>query len=171
MKLLFPLAATSVAAGDMMLDSLASGYRWEDQWEYVTQTGAQTGNNELQDYVPEQVQLDESKQGVSLVLQPAGERYVSGKIRSRRSLQELAPNGGAFELQFDLPKNVFATSERTWASDLAPWPVAGYLDSAARRAVAYGRRDRPCGDDAPQRTPEHGHVGVRDVALWTAGRG
>jgi len=127
MGLLFLLLATSVAASEMFLDSLASGYRWEDDWEYVTQTGVQTGNNELQDYVPGQVRPDEW--GLSLVLQQAGERYISGKIWSKRSWQELAPNGGAFELQFDLPKNVFATSEGTWASDLAPglWPAVWIL--------------------------------------------
>ena len=59
MGLLFLLLATSVAASEMFLDSLASGYRWEDDWEYVTQTGVQTGNDELQDYAPGQVRPDE----------------------------------------------------------------------------------------------------------------
>ena len=64
------LVAASVAASEMILDSLANGYRWEDDWEYVTQTGVQTGNDELQDYVPGQVRPDEW--GLSLVLQQAG---------------------------------------------------------------------------------------------------
>ena len=66
------LVAASLAAGELILDSRATGYRWEDEWDFVTQTGAQTGNNELQDYVPEQVRADAS--GLSLVLNLQNEK-------------------------------------------------------------------------------------------------
>ena len=94
MGLLFLLVATSVAASEMIIHTLASWYRWEDDWEYVTQTGVQTGNNELQDYVPGQVRPDEW--GLSLVLQQAGgavhfgedpvEAFLAGVGAQRRRL-------------------------------------------------------------------------------------
>jgi len=123
------LVAASLAAGELILDSRATGYRWEDEWDFVTQTGTQTGNKELQDYVPEQVRADAS--GLSLVLQQAGERYVSGKIRSKRSLQELAPDGGTFGLHFDLPTGGLAPGlwPAVWILPRdAPWPTGGEID-------------------------------------------
>ena len=82
--------------------------------------------------MPGQVRPDEW--GLSLVLQQAGERYISGKTRSKRSLQELAPNSGASELQFDLPKNVLATSEGRGRaiSPLACGPQCGSCRAACR---------------------------------------
>ena len=54
MRLPFAALAAAVAAEWLILDSSFS--HWEDEWEFVAQTGADTGNNELQDYKPSQCQ-------------------------------------------------------------------------------------------------------------------
>ncbi len=40
----------------LILDSFDARFRWEDAWDYVTQAGADTGNDELQGYRPAQVE-------------------------------------------------------------------------------------------------------------------
>lgn len=112
---------------------LSSGLTWEDHWTFVTQTGAQTGNDELQDYSPEQVQV-QSNNSLDLVLEKKGSRatpmYKSGKIKSKRSLTDLAPEHGAMEIEFRLPANT--VGGRFWLSshpDLVPglWPAIWLL--------------------------------------------
>lgn len=127
----------------IVLDSWEPGFRWENEWDYVTQTGQQTGNNEVQDYVPSQVQLFDNN-SLGLVLERGKERrYLSGKIRSKQSLSQLAPNGGSLEILFELPKNHFRDNNggEYWNS-LAPglwpamwivpkgvaWPTGGEID-------------------------------------------
>lgn len=112
----------------LVQDSTNPKYRWDLEWEYITQTGQQTGNAELQDYVPSQVQINSQDRSLNLVLQKMTGRkpkYLSGKIRTKRSLAELAPIGGEFEMQFRLPQNVFRRNGREEHEALAPglWPA------------------------------------------------
>lgn len=113
----------------------------KDGWgafEFVKQRGWETGNAELQDYLPEQAKVE--KDGVHLVLLKAGgNRYVSGKIKSRKSLCELAPSGGSLEITVSGPTRRFSDgSERSNAPGLWPaiwlipsgggWPMFGEID-------------------------------------------
>jgi hypothetical protein len=89
-----PFAALAAALAAEWLIRVSYNSRGGHEWDFVTQTGADTGNDELQDYRPSQCQ-----QGVngSLAMQfqrSANGRFASGKIRSKRSLAAVAPNGG-----------------------------------------------------------------------------
>jgi licheninase len=104
---------------------------WDRHFERVAQSGAETGNDELEDYVLEQVQLRGSE--IALVLQRRGERYVSGKIRSRRSLKDMAPHGGVLEISLRGPKleggRVVGIWPAVWLLPSGePWPMGGEID-------------------------------------------
>jgi hypothetical protein len=104
---------------------------WERHFEFVTQSGRDTGNDELQDFVPEQVRHTAGS-GLSLVLERRNGRYVSGKIRSRRSLHEMAPNGGVLEIKLQGPQcrgGVRGIWPAIWLLPSAgPWPTKGEVD-------------------------------------------
>ena len=128
----------------IVLDSWNSNYQWENEWDYVTQTGYQTGNNEVQDYSPKQVQVIDNGTSVGLILQRTDEgRYLSGKIQMKKTISQMAPNGGAFEISFNIPKNRFEGDgggeySKSLASGLWPaiwiisrgavWPTGGESD-------------------------------------------
>lgn len=120
-----PFAAlAAVVAAEWLLDT--SNSRWEDEWDFVAQTGADTGNDELQDYRPSQCQQGVNGSLALLLQRSADGRFASGKIRSKRSLVALAPNGGIIELLFLPPENTFRNEEgTTWAGSFAPglWPA------------------------------------------------
>jgi hypothetical protein len=103
---------------------------WDKHFERVTQKGAETGNDELEDYVPGQVQVRGSE--VALVLQRRGNRYVSGKIRSWKSLKDMAPHGGVLEVGLRGPKLEGGTVgiwPAVWLlPNGAPWPMGGEID-------------------------------------------
>lgn len=117
---------------------------WEKHWEFVSQTGQQTGNNELQDYVPSNVKISDDDNSLSLVLERVhGSKYRSGKIVSRRTLLDWAPRGGAFEIEFSLPRSWKSSGDDNdapfvpglwpaiWlvpSSRVAPWPTGGEID-------------------------------------------
>lgn len=65
-----------------------------DGWgafEFVKQLGRDTGNAELQDYIPEQCQIRDGK--CFLVLAKRGDRWVSGKLRTKLPITHYAREG------------------------------------------------------------------------------
>lgn len=110
---------------------------WNSVFEFVTQTGAETGNNELQDYIPSQLKVNGH---VDLVLEKvSGNRYKSGKLKSTKAINELAPEHGALEIEFVLPENFLSDKSSPiivpglWpAIWLLPnsgnWPTGGEID-------------------------------------------
>jgi hypothetical protein len=98
------------------------------RFEFVTQKGRDTGNDELEDFVPEQVQIRGSS--AVLVLQKRGDRWVSGKIRSRQNLTELLPNGGSLEVVVQGVNSSFHRGiwPAVWLLPHGRWPQGGEID-------------------------------------------
>jgi len=105
------------------MDTLTQG--WGD-WEKVTQRGKDTGNDEDQDYRPENCQ--ERGKSMFLVLCKEPEHWYSGKIRSKKTLVEMAPDGGELEVVVQGPNLQFHDGRRCrFAHSL--WPAVWLLPS------------------------------------------
>lgn len=115
------------------MDTDADG--WEG-FERVAQSGRATGNDEDEDFAPGQCQVRD--RAMFLVLSTEQGQWLSGKIRSKRNLTEMAPNGGVLEMvvqgvniQFHDGRNIrFARGvwPAIWLLGNGPWPCSGELD-------------------------------------------
>jgi len=133
------------AKGEM--DTLRDG--WESL-ERVRQTGRETGNEELEDFVPEQVQIRGS--ACAFVLARAEHRWLSGKIRTRQNLTELRPQGGALEVVIQGPNLQFFDGRicrcargiwpAVWLLPHAPWPTGGEVDLLELMVFKQGDENR-----------------------------
>lgn len=108
-----------------------AGRNWSDLWDFLTQTGQQTGNNELQNYEPRQVMIEGNGELKIVLNKVSGNRYRSGKIRSKNAITEWAPEYGALEFEFVLPQN---TMQNGNSPDIVPglWPAFWMLPNAGR---------------------------------------
>lgn len=112
--------------------------RWEEFFDFVEQSGHDTGNNELEDYRRENAVV--TPDGcLHLRLVPVGHgRYHSGKVRSKRSISEMAPGGGRMRVvvQGPLAKDCRALPAlprglwpAIWLLPNGPgWPMGGEVD-------------------------------------------
>lgn len=127
-----------------VLDTTRDG--WSKHFEFIEQAGWDTGNFELQDYRPEQVQV--RNDGAHLVLQRQdvvyqqgrNDRFLSGKLVSKRTLVELAPEGGRLSVIVRGPKVTQFWGTPTAGAGLWPsvwllthkrsdeWPKLGEID-------------------------------------------
>ena len=118
------------------MDTVARGW---DGWERVRQSGHDTGNDEEQSYVESQCQVRGSS--MFLVLSREQDRWISGKIRSRRNLTEMCPDGGELEVVVQGPNLQFHDGRRCrysrgiWSAvwllpdcGKIPWPSGSELD-------------------------------------------
>lgn len=128
-------------AAVLKLDTTDPEFSWDDSWEFVSQTGVETGNNELQNYVPEQIQIGDNN-SLHLKLTRSsyggGGGYLSGKIKSKWTLLGLAPERGLLEVQFYLPVSAF--SLRSMRCTLAPglWPALWIVPPSRNAAWPTG---------------------------------
>lgn len=107
------------------MDTLADG--WDAHFTKVRQRGRDTGNDELEDFVPENVQIRGSD--CFLVLEKRASGYASGKIRSIRNLTEMCPNGGVLEVVAQGPNpRAMAEWPAIWLLGPGPWPRSGEVD-------------------------------------------
>jgi hypothetical protein len=114
--------------GALLVDTARDG--WES-FERVEQPGHLTGNAEWQDFVPSQV-LEEAGGGRRLQLQWVADRkYVSGKLRSKWSLAQMAPGGGALEVEVEGPARLSRASGGTAQAAAGLWPAVWLLPDAA----------------------------------------
>lgn len=123
-----------------LIDIPHGGVQWDSFFQSVSQTGAATGNNELQNYEPGQVRRVESGGALELVLEKVGgNQYRSGKIKSFKPINALAPNHGAFQMEFVLPDNHMTGGGNPelvpglWPAiwllpDSGNWPTGGEID-------------------------------------------
>ena len=112
------------------MDTTIPGYDWHNDWDIVEQSGQSTGNNELQEYTASQVTPHE--QGLSLKLQRVAGRYVSGKIKSKKSLSTMA-HEGSLEIRLSTPKvHCPGLWPALWllplSSAVGGWPRGGEID-------------------------------------------
>jgi hypothetical protein len=133
------------------MDTLRDGW---DSFERVRQTGRETGNDELEDFVPEQVQIRDGGGGqlCALVLTRTEHRWLSGKIRSRQNLTELRPNGGQLEVVVQGPNLQFFDGRKcryargawpaVWLLPHAPWPTGGEIDLLEQMMFKRGDENR-----------------------------
>lgn len=125
-----------------VLDTERDG--WLDHFELVDEAGWDTGNNELQEYRPQQVQVMDD--GAHLVMQRQdvvykrgrNDRFLSGKLKSVKNLVEMAPNGGRLLITVRGPRVTEFWSGNSSAAGLWPaiwllpnngnWPRQGEID-------------------------------------------
>ena len=82
---------------EVVIDTTVPG-GWDAAFERVEQTGAQTGNSELEHFLPENVEYRADGYAYLVLSKNRENQWTSGKIRSRRNLTQLAPNGGRLEV-------------------------------------------------------------------------
>lgn len=111
------------------MDTFVDG--WDAHFTRCRQTGRETGNDELEDYVPENVQIRGTDCFLVLERRSHGTShgYASGKIRSRRNLAELCPNGGVLEVTAQGPNpRVQGLWSAIWLLGPGAWPGSGECD-------------------------------------------
>jgi hypothetical protein len=124
-------------AASAVIDTDRDG--WEAAFERVTQTGEQTGNHELESYVPEKVEYRQDGHAYLVLSRGHNGRWTSGKIRSRRNLTQLAPNGGRLQVLIQGPNIQNASGDgfcsgiwpACWAipdASAVPWSCGGEID-------------------------------------------
>ena len=124
------------------MDTVAQG--WE-QFERVNQTGKQTGNDEEENYVESHCQIRGSS--MFLVLSNEHGQWTSGKIRSKRNLVEMAPNGGTLEIVVQGPNPEFHDGRKcrfarslwpaVWLLGQGKWPQCGEIDLFEQMQFKY----------------------------------
>ncbi len=106
------------------MDSSNKNFRWEEYFHFVTQNGWDTGNNELQDYTPNNVRPS-ADGSLALVLERAGDRWASGKIKSKAPIPR---NGGSLTIEFTPPDYAQGLWPAIWLLPNAAWPTLGEID-------------------------------------------
>ncbi len=116
-------------------DDTTSENSWKDTFTYLKMTGQETGNNELEDYVPDQDKFKSGTDldsGLNLQLVPnptvAG-HYLSGAVITKKAVTDYAKIYGYAEMNVVLPHNLQGVNNPYYAQGLWPaiWmiPVAG----------------------------------------------
>ena len=127
-------------------DDTTSESAWKDTFTYLQMTGKQTGNNELEDYVPDQDKFKSGTDldsGLNLQLVPnptvAG-HYLSGAVITKKPVTDYAKIYGYAEMNVVLPHNLTGVSNPYYAQGLWPaiwmipvagapvWPSSGEID-------------------------------------------
>ena len=120
---------------EVVIDTKTHG--WDQYFERVTQTGEQTGNHEKENFVQSNVQYRDDGFAYLVLSREHDGQWTSGKIRSRKTLTEYAPNGGRLSMLVQGP-NVQNNSRdgfcpaiwpALWLlSDGGQWPTGGEID-------------------------------------------